>query len=144
MDFAISRADQFFCWEQDTMATMYKNLHYDAQKTNWIRITGLGVSVASVFISIAARICGIVELAFKAVINIIGAPFFDNCYFCRGLKLLSIGVIVNALLILGLPLYIAVDIVVTTPGMAIDPVAYSNCRNRDHIRSRGLLIGALS
>lgn len=86
MSFDISVSDQSVKLEHNIKGSFYKKLYELSQSRSWIRLTGIGVGIVSGLLTIAKRISLIAENIIKALVNILGAPFFDKCHFGRGLE----------------------------------------------------------
>jgi hypothetical protein len=112
--------------ENNLKARMYEKLHEASEKTNWVRLSGPLVGVASGLMTIAARVATIGECLFKGIGNLFGAPFTDRCSLGFGIGQLLIGVPIN---IIALPFSIAwavTGLFVITIGMAAMPEGYTN------------------
>ena len=86
MPFDISISNQCLQLEDEIKTKLYGKLFAAANKSRWVRISGLGVAIATSLITIALRIAYIFELIIKGVVNLLGAPCKGNCRAKKGAK----------------------------------------------------------
>lgn len=97
MSFDMSVHQQSRHLEDLAKAFLYKKAYSASSKTNWIRLSGLGMGIISGLLTIATRIGLIFENMIKGLGNIFGSPCFKNCNFKRGVTQLLVNVPRNTL-----------------------------------------------
>lgn len=90
MPFDLSVSGQSSDIEHAIKRKLYKSLYTSSTKSKankrWIKLSGLGVGIVSGLLTIAKRVGRVGECILKGLINIVGAPCFENCNAVTGLK----------------------------------------------------------
>lgn len=113
MTIKLNVSNQSTTLENHIKAPIYQGLYNFAKKSNWIRLTGLGVGVVTGLLTIAKRVLQIAECIFKAMINILGFPFFKSCSFKTGV--VQIGKAIGNTAMLPLSILSGITDLVTKP-----------------------------
>lgn len=125
MKIKIQQSNQAAQLETQFLKSIYCSINTRCKKSQWIRLTGLGVGILTGGISVLARIASIGENLGKGLINVLGSPFSESCRFRTGLKQLTLNS-VKHLAILPFTLISAIaGVFIKTFCILVNPQSYS-------------------
>lgn len=121
MNFNLQVSNQSSSTLHSLKASLYKNVYEATQKSQAMRLTGLGLGLSSGALTLSSRIGLIGENIIKGIGNIFGAPFSDKCKFSTGLKQLFFNAPKNIIILPFSCGYAIFEVFQNTLMMAINP-----------------------
>ncbi len=129
MKFDLNCSHQSVILKVNALKHVYKNMYQCSQKTNWVRLTGPLIGIASGVMFIAEKIASIVENIIKGLANIFGSAFYKNCKFNVGLDQLIGNVITLIICMTPLAVISAIaEVFISTLGTLVAPKNYLHTR----------------
>lgn len=118
--------------EERLKCHLYEAVNKASNKTGIMRISGLGVAIASGAITLAMRVAAVGEAAIKGLANIFGSPFSKKCHLLRGVKQLFIGIPWAVVSLAFSTISVTFGALIGTCWMLGDPKGYSESRKNEH------------
>lgn len=123
MNIDFNRTNQVLTWNRRAQMAIYVRVQKAAQKTKWVRLSGLGIAIVSGGVASVKSIGLVGESTLKGIMNIFFGSLCSNHFSCqKGVKQLFLN---TPAALASFPItsaIVVINLVVTPIWMAIDPI----------------------
>ena len=143
MRFDLSNTCQSAIYFEDIKVKVKVNeklIAFSKKHTNIARFTGLPIALCYSLLNIAKSVSGVAESVIKGIVNILGAPFSEECNFLNGLKQLFVQFPVHiSHTITGFAVLTVCEILTTPVFMLISPTSALEEKKRQAEQTKQIL-----
>lgn len=136
MHIDFSCTNQVLTWNIRSQINIYTNVQKIAQKTEWMRLGGVGVAVVSGSVALIKSIGLIVESALKGLSNVFGSLYSNHFNAKKGFKQLFFNTLVALASLPIVMIIVTVNLIVTPFWMLFDPKGCTNFFLQTNLNSK--------
>jgi hypothetical protein len=121
MKIDVNCTNQMLTWNRDAQVDIYTCVQEAVQKTEWMRLAGIGIAVASGTIALIKAVGVLVESIIKGIANVFGGLCSKDFSIAKGVQQLFLNTPVAIICVPIILLIVAINLTVTPIWMTIDP-----------------------